>query len=146
MYLLPVFSSRYTRRVFWFTLALGALISLAGPLAAYADTVPPDSHTLVLPQTQLIAAIVGALVPVVTYALNNRVFAFVSEPVKATVLVLAAAAGGALTELIADGGIPLDWNTVQIVGTAVVLAFLAHMSFYQPSGVAAKLRGPGRVR
>lgn len=119
---------------------------LIGPILALADSVPPDAHTLVMPQTQLVAAIFGAIVPAVTYLLNNRVFKLVSEPVKALVLVLFSAAAGVLAQLLDAGSVPLDWNTAQIVGTAVVLAFLAHMSFWQPSGVAAKLRGAGRAR
>lgn len=130
---------------FWL-LALLALVALAyWPVSAIAaDAVPPDATRLVLPQTQLIAALVGSIVPALTYLLNHYA-PWAGEGVKATVLALVSAAAGALTLLFDAGGIPLTWETVQVVGTAVVLAFLAHKGFWKPSGLSAKL-GAGTNR
>lgn len=125
--------------VFALSAALAFLL-LWPVLALAADDVPPDATRLVLPQTQLIAAIVGSLVPALTYVLNHYA-PWVSEPVKATVLVAVAAAAGALTTLFDAGGIPLTWETAQIVGTSVALALLAHARFWKPSGLAVKLGG-----
>lgn len=116
------------------------LFALLPGAALAAGDLPPDSKQLVLPQTQLIAAIVGALVPLVTYFLNHYA-PWVSEPAKALFLVLVAAGGGALTTLLDAGGIPLTWETAQVVGTAVVLAFLAHAGFWRPSGLSVRLKG-----
>lgn len=124
-----------------FIIFMAALfVFLVAPIAALADdTVPPDSRTLVLPQTQLIAAVLAAFVPAFAYVINHYA-PWVSEPAKAVFLALLAAAVGALTELFDAGGIPLDWNTAQIVGTAVVMAFLAHAGFWKPSTISAKLK------
>jgi hypothetical protein len=120
-------------------------VAIFMPGLVFADgSPPPDATRLVLPQTQLIAAIVGSLVPSVTYFLNKHA-PWTNDKVKAIVLVVVAAAGGALTTLLDAGGIPVTWETAQIVGTAVVLAFLAHVGFWRPSGWSAKL-GAGTNR
>lgn len=126
-------------RLLYLSLAMLLSFLLLAPDALAVETVPPDAHTLVLPQTQLIAAVLGALVPALAYVINHYA-PWVSEPAKAIFLALLAAAVGALTELFDAGGIPLDWNTAQIVGTAVVLAFLSHTGFWKPSGLSSRLK------
>lgn len=123
----------------WLLVGFVLLIMSIAPFALAADGPPPDSHALVLPQTQLIAAVVGALVPGLTYAINHYA-PWVSEPAKAIFLAVVAAVGGALTELLDSGGIPLTWETAQVVGTAVVLAFLAHAGFWRPSNLSTRLK------
>lgn len=149
LYLLNVpdrFRSNYERitfLVFLIVLATGMTFwvgLLTPPLAHAADSVPPDSRTLFLPQTQLLVAIVGSLVPFFTYMLNFRA-GWVSEPAKAVVLALVAAAAGVLTTLIDTGGIPVNWDTAQLVGTAVALAFLSHIGFWRPSGISTVVGG-----
>ena len=114
----------------------------AGPRAADgSDPVSVDTHFRIMSMTKMVAtvaALVGALVPAFTYVLNHHA-PWATEPAKALVLALVAAAAGALTQLLDAGGIPLTWETAQIVGTAVALAFLSHVGFWRPSSIAERL-------
>jgi hypothetical protein len=120
------------------------LVVLIVPELAHAatDDVPPESRTLFLPKTQLLVAVVGALTPAISYALNY-VGPWLSEKVKSVVLLVVAAVGGALATLLDTGGIPITWNTAQLVGTAVAFAVLAHNGWWKGSTFAHSL-GAGR--
>lgn len=114
---------------------------LALPAVALAiDSVPPPQPTLALPTVQLWAVVIGALVPIATYILNH--FApWASEPVKALVLVAVSAAAGALYQLLDTGDLALDVRTLEVVGTAVVAALLAHHGLYKPATISTRLGG-----
>lgn len=118
-----------------FSVAVLIMVVLSDSASA-ADGPPPDSTRLFLPSSQLLVAIVGSLVPLVTYVLNHYA-PWISEPAKALFLALVAAAAGALATLVDTGGIAVDWETAQLVGTAVVMAFLSHLGFWRPSGISA---------
>lgn len=124
--------------------AIATALSLWLPDLVYAadGSVPPDSRTLFLPTTQLLVAVVGALSPAVAYALNYA-GPWLSEKIKSIVLLVVAAAGGALATLLDTGGIPVNWNTAQLIGTAVVFAVLAHNGWWKGSTFAHTL-GAGR--
>lgn len=117
------------------------LFLLTPALALAADSsAPPLDHSLLLTSTQFYAAVVGALVPGVTYLLNHYA-PWTSDQVKSIVLVVVAAAGGAITQLVDSGGsLAFDTNTLQVVGSAMFLAFVAHQTFWKPTGFAAALK------
>jgi len=123
-----------------FLSVLGLMLLAASALAA--EELPPEPRTLVLPDTQLIAALVGAFAPAVAYVIN-RWAPWVREPIKGVVFIVVAAIGGALTTLLDTGGIPINLQTLQVIGTSVVLALLAHLGFWKPSGLGAMF-GAGR--
>lgn len=120
-------------RAWWLALMVLLLI----PAAALAVA---SSPTLVLPTKQLWTLIIGAFVPLVTYGLNH-VGPWVSEPVKATVLVVAAALAGALYDALATSTFGWNTNTLQFVATAVVAALMAHGLLWKPSGISTRLGG-----
>lgn len=125
------------RRIIMLT---GLLILALPAVASAAEDAPPPSPTLVLPTDQLWALAVGLLVPLVTYVLNY-VGPWVSEPVKAGVLVIAAAVAGGLAQAITAGDVGFNTTTLQFVLTAVLSALSAHRILWKPSGVSAKLGG-----
>lgn len=119
---------------------LTGLILFALPAAAFAQDAPDPSSTLVLPTDQLWTLAVGALVPLVTYGLNY-IGPWVSEPVKAFIVVLASAVAGGVTQAITAGDVGFNTVTLQFVLTAVIAALSAHKLLWRPSGVSAKLGG-----
>lgn len=93
-----------------------------------------------VPSIQTWALILGAIVPLATYILNH--FApWVSEAVKATVLAVLAGVVGAVYTAIETS--VFGWNdaTVQLVLTAIIGAFGAHLLIWKPSTISAKLGG-----
>jgi hypothetical protein len=95
---------------------------------------------MLLGTTQLWVLFIGALVPLVTYVLNH-VAPWVSEPVKATVLAVVAAAAGALYAAVETNIVGFNTPTLELVLTAIAAAFSAHLLVYKPSGISAKLGG-----
>lgn len=118
------------------------LLAPAGALAAAG--VPSPNNELVLSGVQVWAAIAGSLVPAAGYLLNTYA-PWASEPVKALVQVALAGIIGAITQLLDAGTLALDLETLQVIGTAVVFALLAHKALWLPSGLAAVL-GSGQNR
>lgn len=115
--------------------ALFALLLLpALALASVAKSAP----TLVLPWQQVWPLIIGAIVPLFTYALN-RAGSWVSEPAKALVLVVAAAAATALYTALATNVIGFNAATLQIVLTGIVAALGSHHLLWKPSGISVLL-------
>lgn len=109
-------------------------------LAPAALAVDPPQHALALANTQVWVIAVGCLVPLVTYVLNHNA-PWVSEPVKATVLVIAAAIAGGVTQAINAGSVGFNESTFQLVLSSIVAALVAHHLLWKPSGIAAKLGG-----
>lgn len=107
---------------------------------ALADSVPPPNNELVFSSQQFWSAVIGALVPLVTYALNYRA-PWLTEHVKAIVLLVASAIAGALFQLLDTGSLHWNTRTFEVVATAVVMAFAAHVGFYRPSGINTLLGG-----
>jgi uncharacterized membrane protein HdeD (DUF308 family) len=95
---------------------------------------------MLLGTTQLWVLLIGSLVPLVTYIVNH-VGPQVSEPVKATVVAVAAAAAAALYTAVETSVFGFNNQTLELVLTAVVAAFSAHLLIYKPSGISAKLGG-----
>lgn len=122
------------------TLLLTAAVLLL-PATAFADgTVPAPQPTLALPAFQIYAMLIGALVPLVTYVLNHWA-PWATEFVKGMVLVVAAAAAGALYQVLETS--ELGWNarTLEVVGSAVVAALFAHHTLWKPSTISTRLGG-----
>lgn len=93
---------------------------------------------MLLGNNQLWVLIIGALVPLATYVLN-RVGPWVSETVKAAVLVIVAAVAGALYVAIAQPNFGWNVQTRELVLTAVVSALAAHGWLWKPAKVNTKL-------
>lgn len=125
-------------------LPLTALAFLTLTATALGADVPPPQHPLALPAVQVYTLLIGALVPLITYIINHAA-PWVSEPVKAAVLVVAAAIAGALYQVLEAGEIGWNARTLEVVGTAIVGALAAHHWLWQPSGTAARL-GAGSNR
>jgi peptidoglycan/LPS O-acetylase OafA/YrhL len=87
---------------------------------------------------QIVILIIGSLVPLIGYWLNNKL-PWVSESAKAIFqVVLAAAAGAVYTAL---EGPNFGWNadTLNLVVTAVVAALGAHGFLWKPGKFNTKL-------
>lgn len=121
-------------------LGLMLIAMLLLPVTALADSAPPPQHTLALASTQVWVLAVGALVPIVTYVLNH-VAPWTSEPVKAFVLVVAAAVAGGVTQAINAGNVGFNDSTFQLVLTSIIAALAAHGFLWKPSGVSTRLGG-----
>lgn len=131
------------RRRWWLGVALFLLaVFLALPSLAVASAV--SAPTQVFPVDQVWALVVGGMVPLVTYALNY-VGPWVSEPIKAAVLVVVSAAATALYTALATNVIGFNVATLQLVLTGVASSLAAHHALWKPSGVAAAL-GAGQNR
>lgn len=122
-------------------LAVGLITLLLFPPLALASATPVPSGKLVLPSLQFWSAAVGALAPLASYLINHYVPFIVSEKVKALVHVVVAAAVGVVYPLIATGGWAFDTRHLELVGSAVVAALVAHKIIYLPSGISAALGG-----
>lgn len=120
-------------------LAALALLTLPA-LAVAAEGVPSPQPHQALPAFQFYAALIGALAPLVGYVLNY-VGPQIGEKVKALVQVVVAGAAGALYQLLEVGDLGLDTETLQVVGTAVVAALLAHHGLYKPSTISTAFGG-----
>lgn len=119
-------------------LALAAAVALVAPELALAAAVP--SPHLAFPVSQVGVLVVGALVPLVTYALNH--FApWVTESIKAVVLLVVSAAAAAIYTAIATN--VLGWNdaTLQLILTGIVSSLGAHGLLYRPAGINVRLGG-----
>lgn len=126
------------RRIIFVTALATAFFMSAA--VALADTVPPPNNELVFSSQQFWVAVIGALVPGLTYILNHYA-PWVSEHIKALVLLLVSAAAGALFQLIDVGALHWNTRTFEIVATAVVMAFASHVGFWRPSTFSTKLGG-----
>jgi hypothetical protein len=121
---------RFLFRCFLLAL-LGLLLIPALALAA---------GTVLTPVPQLWVLVLGGLTPLATYVLNH--FApWVTEPIKATVLAVVAAVVAALYTAIETSMFGFNNATAQLILSAIVAAFGAHLLIWSPSGIAAKLGG-----
>jgi di/tricarboxylate transporter len=127
----------------WKVLGLLLLAMLILPAVALADP-PPPQRTLAFPTDQVWTLIVGALVPLLTYALNY-VGPWLDEKVKAIILVIVAAIAGGVTQAVVAGDVGFNNTTLQFVLTAVIAALGAHGWLWRPSGTNVALGG-GRNR
>jgi hypothetical protein len=117
-------------------LAVLAAAMLLVPATALAQD-GADSETLSL---QVWALLAGAIVPLGGYLLNY-VGPWVSEPVKGVVQVLLAAVAGALVELIDQGSVGFDMETLEFVLSAVIASLSAHLGLWRPSTISTKMGG-----
>lgn len=106
-------------------------------LAFVAAAFAAKAH-VILPSKQLWTIVIGALVPLFTYVINH-VGPWVSEAVKATVLVVVSAIASALYEGIATSSFGWNSTTLQFVASGVLAALLAHKLLWQPSGISTLL-------
>jgi hypothetical protein len=96
--------------------------------------------TVLTPVPQVWVILLGALTPLVTYVLNH--FApWVTEPIKATVLAVVAGVVACIYTAIETSIFGFNNATLQLVLSAIVAAFGAHLLIWSPSGIAAKLGG-----
>jgi len=124
------------------------LIFFVWAVPALADDTPPSNTTNALSSNQFWVAVLGAIVPLATYLINHY-GPQTSEKVKALVLVVVTAIVGGVYTAISTGNFAFDTPTLQIVGTAVVAALVAHKVLWLPSTVSILLGGgsnkPGQV-
>ncbi len=122
--------------------ALTALFTLALVGTAFGNTegVPSPDPNLLLPGVQFWALLIGAIVPLATYALNHAA-PWANEKIKALVLVAASALAGALFQLLYAGNLELDLETLQVVLSSVVGALAAHVGLYRPANINAVFGG-----
>lgn len=114
--------------------------------AAYAASdVPPPNNELNLPSVQFWAMVLGAVSPLVAYVLNHYA-PWVSERIKAIVQVGLAAAAAAIYQAISTDGFAFDAEHLQVVGSAIIAALLAHKLLYAPSTISDKLGGGRNVQ
>lgn len=118
-------------------LTLGLVVLLVLAPAALATTTHP-AGTLVFSNPQTWALLIGALVPLVTYVVNH-VGPWMSEPVKAFVVVLASGVAGGLYQAIATSSFGWNASTLQMVLTAIFAALAAHHMLWKPAGVSTIL-------
>lgn len=113
-------------------------VSIAG--AAETSNAPALPNDQLLTSTQFYAFLVGAVLQIVTYVINHYA-PWTSDTVKSFITVLFAAVAGAVVQLVNDGSLAFDTNTLQVVLTAVAGALSAHAGLWTRNGVAAKLGG-----
>ena len=114
------------------------LLALLGLMLVPALAVA--AGTVLTPVPQLWVILLGALTPLVTYVINH--FApWVTEPIKATVLAVVAAGVAAAYTAIETS--IFGWNdaTLQLLLSAVVAAFGAHLLIWKPAEISDKLGG-----
>lgn len=121
---------------------LAILVLLLLPTVVLAVTASP---TLVFPWQQVWPVVIGALVPLATYALNH-VGPWVTEPIKAIVLVVVAAVATALYTALATSVIGFNDATLQLVLTGIISALGAHKLLWHPSGISVRLGGGTNVQ
>lgn len=119
------------------SLYLAVLLLLLVPAAALAVGTSP---TLVLPGKQLWVLIIGALVPLLTYVLNH-VGPWVTEPIKALVLLVVSAIASGLYAALATNNFGFNSPTLELVVSGIVAALLAHKLLWLPSGLSTILGG-----
>lgn len=115
------------------------VLMLVLPVSAFAGNIGTAPH-LVLPGKQIWLALIGGLVPLFTYVLNH-VGPWVTEPIKAAVLVVITAIVGALYTAITTDQFGWNATTWQLMLTAVVAALTAHKLLWKPSGISLLLGG-----
>lgn len=121
-------------------LLLCLVFLLVLPAFAFADGDPPPlPDSQVLPYDQFYALVLGAVVPLITYLLNHY-GAWTTEPVKSVVTLLVSAAVGAAYRLLDAGELNFDTQDLQVIATTVVGTFAAHVAFYKPAEISAKLK------
>lgn len=96
------------------------------------------NHQLLLDNRQTLVLLIGSLVPMVTYVINRKA-PWIDESVKGMIQVLVAAVAGALTIALDNGTLAFDRPTLQLVGSSVVAALVAHNFFYKPSKINKRL-------
>lgn len=119
-------------------LAAALFLLLAIPAHALASAAPAPASKLVIPSLQFWTAALAALAPLGTYVLN-RYAPWADERVKAIVHVVMAAAVGVVYPLIATGGWAFDTRHLELVGSAVISALIAHRILWMPSGISTAL-------
>lgn len=113
---------------------IAVLASLMLPALALA------AGTALVPVPQIWVLLLGALTPLVTYVLNH--FApWVGEAVKATVLAVVAGVVGAIYTAIETSTFGWNNTTLQLILTAILGAFGAHLLLWKPSSISTKLGG-----
>lgn len=100
--------------------------------------VPPTNHELAFSVVQFWTLVIGSLTPLVGYLINTYA-PWISEPVKAFVQIAIAALAAALFQLLDAGELAFNAQTLQLCGSAVVSALVAHKFLWLPSGIGPKL-------
>lgn len=112
---------------------------------AAAASVPSPQPGLAVDSVQFWTLAIGSLVPLVTYLINHY-GPHVDEKVKAAVLVVVAAVAGALYPLIQSGDWAFDTKHLELVGSAVLAALVAHHTLWKPSGISTALGAGSNVQ
>lgn len=93
---------------------------------------------LLLANTQLVVMALGFVSPLVGYILNH-VGPWVDEKVKGVVQVLVAAVVAGLYTALNTSVFGWNDTTLQLVGSAVFAALMAHHWLWKPSGISTAL-------
>lgn len=125
-------------------LALVAAALFIAPAAALGADVPPPQPTQALASVQFWTAVIGFLVPLLTYVINHYA-PWVDEKAKGLVLLGAAAAAGALYPLVQSGDWAFDTRHMELVGSAVFFAFVGHHAVWKPTTIAQSLGAGSNV-
>ena len=105
-----------------------ALLAIPAVASAADGVVPPTQPTLSLPSIQFWTLVIGGAVPLVGYVINKYA-PWISEPAKAAFMVALAAGASIVYQLIQVGDFALDTRHLQLVGTAIIGALLAHFGY-----------------
>lgn len=92
-----------------------------------------ETTQLVLPSQQIWVLMIGAVVPLATYLINNKAL-WKSEQVKAIVLVIVTGVAGVLYTAFA-GGVHGFTDFAEQAFTAILSGLFAHNILWKPSGL-----------
>ena len=107
--------------------------------AGAAEGAPPPQTKLPLPADQFWTTLIAVFTPLPTYLLNHYA-PWASEQVKGIVQVSIATIAGVVYPLLANGTWEFDAAHLEIVGSAVLSALLAHKLLYAPAGINTSLQ------
>ena len=93
---------------------------------------------------QVLILLIGSLVPLAGYVLNNKL-PWVSESAKAVFQVVLAAAVGALYTALEGPNFGWNADTLNLIVTAVIGALGAHGFVYKPGKINTKLGATERT-
>lgn len=110
-----------------------ALLAVVLPAAALAQGADPVANGDTF-DIQLWAFAAALIVPLGTYAINY-IAPYTGEKVKGVMHLVIAAGAGAIIELIEQGGVGFDQETLEYVISAIIGALSIHFGFYRPSTI-----------
>jgi hypothetical protein len=120
-------------------LFLAVLFFALAATAGAAEDAPLPETKVPLPADQFWPTLIAVFTPLPTYLLNHYA-PWASEQVKGIVQVSIATAAGVVYPLVANRTWDFDVAHLEIVGSAVLSALLAHKLLYAPTGINLSLK------